>query len=378
MEIDPKSASTGEGGEGTLNTTFELNREITTNEGEDYEEKRAALKLGYWKSAVLLFQGTVGLSMFTLQKPLAMVGLYWGFILTIIIGYITCYGLVRLSNLSAEIETDLRMKRKIKNFDELTRNIEGKHVPFIKGLMMFAAVMMMYSSTVSNILLITMNLNSHLGLNEDLIKAIIFVVITFMLLFMVEPEKIQYINLYMTLLLISVAYILFAKNTYIAVTGNGPKFEDIPKVGWKATGVYSGNVAYAFEVASNYLSLRLTSSIDVNYSALTSTLMVFIGLNFYICAAANLFAYAPNKVTENALEMHAKSGIFWQYLIYAFMVNTLYTFTFNTHRVNTRHRRQDLRRQGRVRQEEAHRHSNRSLGSCCGDIHGRQEHHHDP
>lgn len=308
----------------------DLEADFNVPEEPDYEEKRSQLKLNTWKSSMLLFQGTMGLSLFTIQKPLQMVGLIWGIIITIITGYITCYGLVRLSNLATEIEQDIGSKHKLKNFDELTRHINGPHIVFVKVAMMIAAVMMMYSSTVSNILLITTNIQQGLGWNEWVIKILIFLVIASVFIYLVEPEKIQYVNVYMTMLLMALAYVIFGRNVYRGLNGMGPKFSEIPLWKMDKTGVYAGNVAYAFEVASNYLSLRLTSASDVPYGGLTKWVLGFVGGNFYLCAVGNILAWKPWEVTENAFEMQSTQGGFWTSLVYIFMINTLYTFTFNT------------------------------------------------
>ena len=48
------------------------------NKALSYEEKRLTMKFGYWQSAVIIFQSTVGISWFTLHQPLLKVGLYLG------------------------------------------------------------------------------------------------------------------------------------------------------------------------------------------------------------------------------------------------------------------------------------------------------------
>jgi hypothetical protein len=315
-----------------MSNTFDIDKELNKDDSLDYEEKRVLLKLGTFKSAVLLFQGTVGLVLFTLQKPLEMVGLAWGLVVTIISGYITCYGLLQMASLATEVETDFNFKRKIKNFDELARQIQGRYVPHVKWLMMISGICMMYASTVSNLLLVATNMQSSFGVSDVYIKGVIFLIISFIFILIVEPEKIQYINTYMTSILILLAYMLFGRNLYLYGTSSTrPSLSNIKMVDFKYTGMFAGNVAYAFEVASNYLSLRLTSSAEVNYSKLTLYMMVFVGLNYYLCAAGHVIAFESHEMTDNSFEMHGKkSGQFWRSLVYVFMVNTLYTFTFNT------------------------------------------------
>ena len=313
------------------NNTFDIDRDLQKDQSMDYEEKRVLLKLGTFKSALMLIQGTVGISLFTLQKPLEMVGIAWGGFITVLSCYITVYGLVQLSSLAAEIEVDFSLKRKIKNFDELTRQFKAKSAVYVKWLMMISGVCMMFASTVGNLLLISSHIRDILGLNDYVVKLIIFVIISLVFLLIVEPENIQYVNTYLTASLMILGYLFFGRSLYMWYDTYKPGPSKVKLMDIKYTGMFAGNVAYAFEVASNYLSLRLTSSSEVRYTSLTWYMMVLVGLNYFLLAGSSLYAFEPEEITDNLFEMHAKkSGSFWNSLIYVFMVNTLYTFTFNT------------------------------------------------
>lgn len=326
LDITKELTETG----GQESHTFDIDKEVKNDESVDYEEKRVNMKLSPWKSALLLFQGTVGLSMFTLQKPLQMTGLYWGIFVTAVVGYVTSYGLIVVTNLAVDIESDFEYKTKIKNFDELTSQIKGRLVKPCKWLMMISGVGMMFSSTISNLLLITTNLSSTLEINEFLLKGIIFAAVSVVFLFLVEPEKIQYINGAITTLLFSVACLFLGKNLYLFADSQGPPLESINKMDIKYSGTLAGNVAFAFEVASNFLSMRLTASNEFSYSNLTKYMMLFVGFFYYLLACSFNLAYPPEAVTSSAFEMQSNSSTFWRSMIYVFMVNTLYTFTFNT------------------------------------------------
>ena len=235
-----------------------------------------------------------------------------------------------MARLASDIEADFNFKRKIKNFEELCRQINGKYIPFVKWMMMAAGICMMYASTITNILLITTTISKTYSIGELPIKLIIFGIITLLLILIVEPEKIQYINIYVTTLLMLLAYLILVKNVYTGFLGDGPGLKNVKMMDIKYTGLFAGNIAYAFEVASNYLSLRLISSNEVKYDQLTKYMMVFVGLNFYLCAGAHLIAFPEKEVTVNSFDMMGKYGAFWKALVYAFMINTLYTFSFNT------------------------------------------------
>lgn len=310
-------------------STFDIDSEFN-REDNNYEDERLKHKLCYWKSALLFIQSAAGISLFTLQKPLQMVGLYGGFFITILVGYITCFGLVTLSALASDIEKDFGYKRRVKNFYELTNHIQGKHIPIMRWLMMVSGVCMMYASTISNVILVADTLEHHLGISVWISKLSMFVLCSLIFFLLIEPEKIKFINIYMTALLFALTWFILLRNLISWAQGNGPKFSEIKKFDWKNIGVWGGNLSYAFEVASNFLSLRLTSATEVNYEGLTQWMMAFVGLNYYGCAAAHIVGNPESEISENSFQMMAKHGDVWKLLIYLFMINTMYTFTFNT------------------------------------------------
>lgn len=309
---------------------FEIETELNMPEVPNYEDERIKHKLGYFKSAMLFIQAAASLSLFTLQQPLSKVGLVGGFFVTLVVGYITCYGLVQMSALATEIEKDYGMKGRVKNLYKLTEHIQGKHLPFVRWLMMIAGLGMMYSSSISNIILVSDTLEHHIGLQQWVSKTIIFLVISLGFLIIVEPEKIKYVNLYMTALLFGIAYIIFGRNIYSWAHGEGEPWSKITLFNWKYIGVWGGNLAYAFEVASGFLSLRLTASSDVNYESVTSWMTLLVGFNYFFLSGAHMLGNKASEITENSFQMMSKHGDIWKVLIYLYMINTSYTFSFNT------------------------------------------------
>lgn len=55
------------------------------------------------------------------------------------------------------------------------------------------------------------------------------------------------------------------------------------------TGTYTGNCAYAFELASAHLSCRLMAAKNVNYNLITGVMLGVIGLHYYMFSASYLF-----------------------------------------------------------------------------------------
>src|SRR3990167_2822079 len=106
-------------------------------------------------SGILIFQQTVGVSLFSLQKALQMAGLYWGLFLTVIGCYLTTYGLLLLSNTAGEVEDREKLDKRIKNLDELADYIKFPGIQVVKWLMMICGLGIMIASSVTNIFIVS-------------------------------------------------------------------------------------------------------------------------------------------------------------------------------------------------------------------------------
>lgn len=101
---------------------------------------------------------------------------------------------------------------------------------------------------------------SHYGVDQTHTKFITFFVIAIFLILIIEPEGIEiYTYVTMTCLLIlgkfgSPGFSYVGKNLTIYFSNRGVPFHDIPKFKLKELGEFTGNVAYAFEISSAYLS----------------------------------------------------------------------------------------------------------------------------
>lgn len=104
----------------------------------------------------------------------------------------------------------------------------------------------------------------------------------------------------------------------------------IPLVNFENTGTFCGNMAYAYELAAAYLSLRLIAAKEVPYNTVTVKMLIFIGVNYFLCAASYLLAYEPEQIKESAFDMFTSTGSVLRFFIYFYMVNNICTYTGNT------------------------------------------------
>ena len=323
--MQPDSSESGSTAEGTSSVqpvSLKMNPlEIS------YESERQRLKLGTLMSAYLMFQSTVGISLFTLQQPFNQAGLIWSFFITCLCCYITTYGLLTILRLVRQIELDHKVEKRFQNLYSTTAYLKGPHIGVMRWLMTIACVGMMLTSSVSNLMLTTQSLKESVG--KNLATFTIWFAISVVLVVFVEPEKIKVFTTTTTLIVMLVAAVFTALNLRKFFLGHSlVSLDQIPLFNFSNTFLLTGNLIYAFELCSCYLSLRLTSAEHVNYDGLTKKMMVFITVVYFIVGASFSLAYPPDKIDESAFEIY-KHGLFRWFTV-AYMVNTVYNFLTNT------------------------------------------------
>lgn len=92
--------------------------------------------------------------MFSLQKVFQLTGLFWGAILALVGCYLTTYGLAILSETAGLVEDDLKMKKRLKNLDELGDKLPHAYIPGAKWLMMIGSLGIMTISTITNLFMV--------------------------------------------------------------------------------------------------------------------------------------------------------------------------------------------------------------------------------
>ena len=292
-----------------------------------YESKREALKFGTLSSAYLMFQTTVGISLFTLQSPFSDAGLIWSLVICIFCCYLTSYGLLNILKLVTDVENSQVVDRRFQNLYAVAKYLKGPHVPALRWIMTVACVGMMLTSSVSNLMLTTKSL-AYVA-DKYTCTFLIFIGITICLFFIVEPEKIKPFTTVTTVIVIFVAILFTFMNLSTFFSGESEvSLSDIPLFGFGNTFKLTGNLIYAFELCSCYLSLRMTSNHTVDYNWLTKRMMIFITAVYYIAGASFVLAFPKDRISESAFEIYGTGAL--KYCAFAYSLNTVYNFITNT------------------------------------------------
>jgi len=163
-----------------------------------------------------------------------------------------------------------------------------------------------------------------------LTKLMTFLFIGAFLMIIIEPEKIEMFTYVTTTCLSGLGVVFLIKNIWTVAHGRGPMFHDIKKFDLAHVGEYTGNVAYAFELSSVFLSLRLTAAKNVQYSTLSSGMLIFIGIMYYVSAASYLFVFHSHELfNTNAFSLYKHENYFFRNLFYFYMPNNIYTYVMN-------------------------------------------------
>lgn len=328
----PEGTSLSNGGENTGTSSSAVGGEtvespkISEKVDMSYESKREMLKLGLFMSAYLMFQSTVGISVFCLHKPMHDAGLLWSLVISIVCCYITTYGLLNVLTLVSKIEKDNQLTKRCPNLYSATRYLKGPHILYMKWAMTIASVGMMLSSSVSNLILVTQSL--HYVMNKYECTFVVWLIISGLLVVIIEPEKLKNFTTVTTALVMLVAASFTFINFYDFLSGKSEvTWKDIPLVNFKNTFGLTGNLIYAFELCSCYLSLRLTAKESVDYKNLTVRMMMIITSVYFLAGASFSLEVKGEHMHENAFRIHDK-GIL-RFASLTFMVNTVYNFITN-------------------------------------------------
>ena len=274
-----------------------------------------------------MFQTTVGISLFTLQNPFSEAGLLWSLIICIFCCYLTSYGLLNILNLVTEVETVNGTEKRFQNLYSVAKYLNGPHVPTLRWVMTIACVGMMLTSSVSNLMLTTRSL-SYL-VDKYTCTFCIYLGIMASLFVVVEPEKIKPFTTVTTVIVMLVALLFTFMNLTIFFTGQSEvTWAELPMFEFSNTFKLTGNLIYAFELCSCYLSLRMTSNQTVNYNWLTKRMMVFITAVYYVAGASFVLAFPKNRIADSAFEIYNKG--WFKYCAFAYSLNTVYNFITNT------------------------------------------------
>lgn len=292
-----------------------------------YESRRETLKLGLFMSGYLIFQSTTGISVFCLHRPMREAGLLWSLCIAVLCCYITTYGLLNVLTLVRRIETDHNLPKRCQNLYTATRYLKGRHIPYMKWAMTIASVGMMLSSSVSNLILLTQSF--HYVMNKFECTFVVWVIISLLLVVIVEPEKLKNFTTVTTALVIAVCASFTYLNYHKFLSGQSEvALGDIPLFNFANTFGLTGNLIYAFELCSCYLSLRLTAQNSVNYGNLTIFMMLVITSVYYVVGISFSLAVKDENMHENAFR-NFDTGIL-RYASLTFTINTVYNFITNT------------------------------------------------
>jgi energy-coupling factor transporter transmembrane protein EcfT len=97
-------------------------------------------------------------------------------------------------------------------------------------------------------------------------------------------------------------------------------------------GSFAGNMAYAFELASQFMSVRLTAKRSVNFQYLCYFGLIGIGILYYINALTFQMAFPKSELEEkDSFTLYSNPEWLWHsHLIYLFIPLSFYYFVMNS------------------------------------------------
>ena len=75
--------------------------------------------------------------------------------------------------------------------------------------------------------------------------------------------------------------------------------------------------------------VRLTASIRVKYNLLTSWMLFFIGLLYFVSAASYLFVFPKKELDQSSFNLYKHQGFFFRNSFLIYLPNNVYTYVMN-------------------------------------------------
>lgn len=105
--------------------------------------------------------------------------------------FATAYGLSLIDWVASALEVDTNHMHRLKNADEICQRIDRPFIGLVKVLMIIGSIALMLGSSVSNIIMVSKNMDVYLGVDPVLGKFLVFVLTCIFLAIIVEPETIS-------------------------------------------------------------------------------------------------------------------------------------------------------------------------------------------
>lgn len=153
-------------------------------------------KLGMLASFFVLFKSCVGLGMFSYPYAYGKVGMGYGAILTILLCYLSTYGMYSCVNCALQLEEKYQGLHKFPTYQSLCKFLVGRTIGRKSGILMgiigvFGCVAINGSIIIGGVVEVSEVLSSYFGWEITMIKVCVTSVAIFITMICLEPEKLK-------------------------------------------------------------------------------------------------------------------------------------------------------------------------------------------
>jgi hypothetical protein len=281
---------------------------------------------------VLVFQATVGISLYTLHQPLSKAGLYLGALITPLVWYLATYGLQFYEIVARAVENEVGGNFRVKNSQELCSYIPHKGAWVLKWVLTVCCIGSQTCSSLSNLTMFSDILSHLFQIEPAATKLVMFVAVVVLLCVIVEPEKLKHFIYFSQAIMWVLMSAFFIKNLSIARSPHGVSWENVPKWNPPSFKDYFGNLNYAYEISSCYLNIRLIAKKDFDFNQLTSLSLLAIGAIYFTNSATYLFAFKTETLAEidNSFNLYTEYEWYYKYSFVLYVPVITYYFLMNT------------------------------------------------
>lgn len=306
-----------------------------------YEDKRRQLRQSNFTTMALVFKSTVGICYFNYHFAIYKVGIALALIYNIFIGYLTTYGIYRVTELANNIDCIKKDENSTKEeieaqneknllrvFHELPIKLKIQYSHIYQNIILICVISLTASSCIANMALMSTVISVNLGINLYISKLIMVIVFSQQMIWILEPEKIKCLLYSITCLLLVMVISVCIDSFGIYLTD--PNTKEYNYAIFANSGVFLGVSGYAFESVAHIFNVRRTMQDRSQMPKLQSYTFVIIAASYYITGLQVYQAYGNGNIKQMVFEYYDLERPFMYSLQFFYIVTGMFNIPFNT------------------------------------------------
>ena len=270
-------------------------------------------KLNNAMAFLMLFKSCVGLGVFSYPFAFSKVGYIWGSVLSMVICYVTTYGMYIMTDISNKIELETNFNETFYDFHRICEYVAVKAYGPKFGTMFSSfsnliTLLMNGSLITASIVNITNQTISLLGLSKIQIKLLILLIYMGISAYAILPQQLKVFSFISAVVSIFVLSSMFYDNIDALVFSIYPQNIDInyQASNLGGTGLFLSMAGFAYEAIGTVFSIRKAMANPHSLASMIKYGFPMIGVMYTVYSLSFYFVYGKDNILPFTLLFYPK------------------------------------------------------------------------